>query len=84
LWSPLSKFKDSRAPKQRERKEIARSHDDDSAPLVKIELIDVSADLGVQLPMAHSLDAEGRSLAVVIRGSVDTTFRGVYISFLGR
>jgi hypothetical protein len=46
---------------------------------VKIALIDVSADLGVQLPIAYSLDAEGRSLAVVIRGSVDTTFRGVYI-----
>jgi hypothetical protein len=51
---------------------------------VKIELIDVSTVFGVQLPTAHSLDAEGRSLAVVIRASVDITFRGVYLSLFGR
>jgi hypothetical protein len=80
----LSKLSDSSAPKKREHEEIAHPHDGVAAPLVKIELIDVSKVFGVQLPTAHSLDVEGRSLAVVIRGSVDTTFRGVYISFFGR
>jgi hypothetical protein len=38
----------------------------------------------VQLPTAHSLDAAGKFLAVVIRASVDITFRGVYLSLFGR
>ena len=84
MWSPLSKFSDSSAPKKREHEEITHPHDDAAAPLVKIELIDVSTVFGVQLPTAHSLDVEGRSLAVVIRASVDITFRGVYLSLFGR
>ena len=84
MWSPLSKFSDSSAPKKREHEEITHPHDDAAAPLVKIELMDVSTVFGVQLPTAHSLDAAGKFLAVVIRASVDITFRGVYLSLFGR
>ncbi|MGK0485585.1 MAG: hypothetical protein ACJAYI_001093 [Myxococcota bacterium] len=80
----MSRFKDFSAPQKREHEEIARPHDGAAAPLVKIELMDVSTVFGVQLPTAHSLDAAGKFLAVVVRASVDITFRGVYLSLFGR